>query len=169
MPSSGRTCLKPTKVTGLHLQISLPSVHSVNMWINNVKVKQSLHVPEQALRVPGGWDSTVSRHSAHEGGNVISATHCPPLTPRKYSWYSFLLGGCGSTVVKVLCYKLEGRWFNPRWCHWNFYWHKSLPITLWSWGRLSLQQKWAPGAFPGGKGDRCVRLTTLPQSWNVVM
>jgi hypothetical protein len=26
----------------------------------------------------------------------------------------------GSTVVKVLHYKSEGRWFNPRWCLWNF-------------------------------------------------
>ena len=26
---------------------------------------------------------------------------------------------CG-TVVKVLCYKSEGRWFDPRWWHWNF-------------------------------------------------
>jgi len=25
-----------------------------------------------------------------------------------------------STVVKVLCYKSEGRWFDPGWCHWNF-------------------------------------------------
>ena len=24
------------------------------------------------------------------------------------------------TVVKVLCYKSEGRWFDPRWCYWNF-------------------------------------------------
>jgi len=23
-------------------------------------------------------------------------------------------------VVKVLCYKSEGRWFDPGWCHWNF-------------------------------------------------
>jgi len=23
-------------------------------------------------------------------------------------------------VVKVLCYKSEGRWFDSRWCHWNF-------------------------------------------------
>ena len=23
----------------------------------------------------------------------------------------------GSTVVKLLCYKSEGRWFDPRWCH----------------------------------------------------
>jgi len=26
-------------------------------------------------------------------------------------------GDRGSTVVKVLCYKSEGRWFDPRWCH----------------------------------------------------
>ena len=26
----------------------------------------------------------------------------------------------GSTVVKVLCYKSEGRWFDSSWCHWNF-------------------------------------------------
>jgi len=26
----------------------------------------------------------------------------------------------GSTVVKVLCYKSEGRWFDPSLCHWNF-------------------------------------------------
>jgi hypothetical protein len=28
-------------------------------------------------------------------------------------------GGRGSTVVKVLCYNSESRWFDPRWCHWN--------------------------------------------------
>jgi len=29
-------------------------------------------------------------------------------------------GDRGSTVVKVLCYKSKGRWFDPRWCHWSF-------------------------------------------------
>jgi len=28
-------------------------------------------------------------------------------------------GDRGSTVVKVLCYKSEGHWFDPSWCHWN--------------------------------------------------
>ena len=27
----------------------------------------------------------------------------------------------GSTVVKVLCYKSEGRWFEPSWCQWIFH------------------------------------------------
>jgi len=39
-----------------------------------------------------------------------------------------------------------------------------LPVALWSWGRLSHLQKWVPVIFPGGKGGRCVGLTTLPLS-----
>jgi len=30
-------------------------------------------------------------------------------------------GERGSTVVKVLCYKSEGRWFDPRLCQWIFH------------------------------------------------
>jgi hypothetical protein len=34
-------------------------------------------------------------------------------------------GDRGSTVVKVLRYKSEGRWFDLRWCHGSFHRHKS--------------------------------------------
>jgi len=26
-----------------------------------------------------------------------------------------------STLVKVLCYKSDGRWFDSSWCHWIFH------------------------------------------------
>jgi len=32
------------------------------------------------------------------------------------------------SVVKVLCYKSEGRWLDPSWCQWIFHLHKILPI-----------------------------------------
>ena len=53
-----------------------------------------------------------------------------------------------------------------------FHWHKILPIALWLLGRLSLLSEistWIPGAFPGCKGGRCVRLTTLTPSCAIVM
>jgi len=34
--------------------------------------------------------------------------------------YMWTEGDRSSTVVKVLCYKLEGRWFDPNWCQWIF-------------------------------------------------
>jgi hypothetical protein len=39
-----------------------------------------------------------------------------------------------------------------------------LLVALWPWGRHSLSQKWVQGIFSGGKGGRCVGLTTLPPS-----
>ena len=74
-------------------------------------------------------------------------------------------------MLKVLCYKSEGHWFNSRWCYWNF------SLTY------SFRSHCGPGVdsasnrneyqeyFLGGKGGRCVRLTTyhhpVPLSWNL--
>jgi len=39
---------------------------------------------------------------AHDDGKVVSLTHRPLFTPRKYSWYSFLLEAGGSWVPVVI-------------------------------------------------------------------
>ena len=79
-------------------------------------------------------------------------------------------GDRGSTVVKVLCYKSEGRWFDSSWCQLEFFI-----------GIISLRSPYGRGVnsasnrneyqeyLLGGKDGRCLRLTTLPVSCAVVM
>jgi len=54
------------------------------------------------VRVPWGCGSQISRQSAHESGKVVSPTHRPPLPPRTYSWYLFLLGAESSPACSTV-------------------------------------------------------------------
>jgi len=48
---------------------------------------------------------------------VVSHKHPYTIHCRYLTYY----GDHGGTMVKVLCYKLEGRWFDPSWCQWIFH------------------------------------------------
>ena len=77
---------------------------------------------------------------------------------QNYRHVSSLKGDRDGTLVKVLCYKSDGRWFDSRLYHWNF----SLTRSLRSHYGPAVDS--VPGSFPGDKGGRCVRLTILPPS-----
>ena len=73
-----------------------------------------------------------------EGSTGTCRYHLPDMSPflKNYNVFGFdvlltahlsimlvlnQLGDRGSTVVKVLCYKSEGCWFDPSWCQWVFH------------------------------------------------
>ena len=76
-------------------------------------------------------------------------------------------GDSGSTVVKVLCCKSEGRWFDSKWCHWNSSLHCPSHRTK-ALGSIQPLTEMSTRLFPGGKSGRCLGLTTLPPSWAIV-
>ena len=67
-------------------------------------MKIQIHSP------PTHYNSLTKRHGEMA---TISATYSKVL--------GLNTGDRGRTVVKVLCYKSEGRWFDSSWCQWVFH------------------------------------------------
>jgi hypothetical protein len=68
-------------------------------YVLRVKVKDSRNRPGVAQSVPGGLGSQISWHSAHEGGEVVSLTHRPPLPPGIFLVLIFTRGWVGPRAM----------------------------------------------------------------------
>jgi hypothetical protein len=67
-------------------------------------------------------------------------------------------------LVESPRYKPEGRGFDSRWCHWNFSLTQSFRPHSGPGVDSASNRNGYQEYFLGGKGGRCVRLTTLPPS-----
>jgi hypothetical protein len=65
------------------------------------------------MSFPAVWGPQISRQSAYECGKVSSPKPWPPLTPSKYSWYSFLVqaespqGRTAAKKIKLMKYPID--------------------------------------------------------------
>jgi hypothetical protein len=127
----------------------------------------TLHVTTEKIWYCTRWISIYTEGPRHKwcGGNVPcildlrtrSQHHAPAVSPTPQ--YPSLWGDRGSTVVKVLHYKSEGRWFDPRWCHGIFHLYKS----FWShhgpgvdpaqWLRYCATNQKVAGSIPDGVAE----------------
>jgi hypothetical protein len=90
----------------------LASITAIEMKFKERKILEATNVT-RAHRRRGIPENAVSKNIGQKGLDKL-------ISLRIFSSATILWGGRGSTVVKVLCYKSEGRWFDSRWCHWNF-------------------------------------------------
>jgi hypothetical protein len=67
-------------------------------------------------------------------------------------------------LIEALRYKLEGRGFDSHWCHWNFSLTKSFRPHCCPGVDSASERKDYQEYFLGGRGGRCVGLTTLTLS-----
>lgn len=84
---------------------------SLGLVMTPIKGQVTLYRPWQALRFPEGWGYHFSRQLAHGSGKAVRHGTGSLYTPRKYSWFSFLLGA--ESTAGPYCYINE-----------KFQWHR---------------------------------------------
>ena len=119
------------KLTGLQIVKKFPVIHGTRRFITALTSVRHLSL---------SWASPIQSiypHPTSRRSILILSTHLAQVSPvvsfprlyypmlfyiLYYTFYTpiYYIGDRGRTVVKVLCYKSLGRWFDPRCCRWNF-------------------------------------------------
>jgi len=84
-----------------------------------------------------------------------------------FSLGTSVCGGHGSTVLKGLCYKLEGRWFDSRWCHGMFHRHSPSDRTM-TLGSTQPLTELSTRSISWWQRRPACKVDTLPPSFAVV-
>jgi hypothetical protein len=77
-------------------------LHTIQLYFNNIRcrhIKQSHYRPWQALMIPGGWGSQISRQPAHESGKVVRPTHRPTLPQELFLVLTFVRGWVDPRII----------------------------------------------------------------------
>ena len=115
------------------------------------------------MRVPEGWDSQISRQSAHEGGKVVSPTH-RPLPPWNIPGTHFCWGTRWRSWLRHCATSRKVAGLIPDGVTGIFHWHNLSGRTM----ALGLTQHLTEintRNISWGKRGRCIGQTTLPTSW----
>jgi len=76
----------------------------------------------------------------------------------------YCLGHAVAQLVEVLCFMLEGHWFDFRWCHWNFSLTYSFRLHYSPRVDSASNRHEHQECFVRSKGSQCKGLTTLHPS-----
>ena len=77
------------------------------------------NTPRRVVYVQGAWPKV----SGYQNSCNFQKTYSFLKTATNSAYFRRPIrknGDRGGTVFKVLSYKSEGRWFDSRWCHWDF-------------------------------------------------
>ena len=86
------------------------------MYFSYKYVQQLCHV----IKMEGREHNCIISHTKMSN-SFVTLKEWTALNTTVFLIITIFTGDRGGTVVKVLCYKSEGRWLDPSWCQWIFH------------------------------------------------